>query len=208
MSIWKANDPLLTRDLIKGMTEKQKMLAGQAYDSRDPELLKAYHRARKLLQQYNTLYSENLEERDRILGELFEKKGSGVWIEAPFFCDYGEHISIGDNTFVNTNCIFLDNNKISIGRNGLIAPYVQIYTATHPLKASERIIGKGKDTRYLTASQPVTIGDNVWIGGNTVIFPGVTIGDNVTIGAGSVVTKDIPANVLAYGNPCRVIKEM
>ena len=190
------------------MTEKQKMLAGQAYDSRDPELLRAYHRARKLLQQYNSLDSEALAERNHILGGLFEQKGSGVWIEAPFYCDYGEHISIGDNTFVNTNCIFLDNNKISIGKNGLIAPYVQIYTATHPLKASDRIVGRGKDTRYLTSSQPVTIGDQVWIGGNTVIFPGINVGDNVTIGAGSVVTKDIPDNVLAYGNPCRVITEL
>lgn len=190
------------------MTEKQKMLKGEPYDSRDPELLGVYHRARNLLQQYNTLDSENLTERDRILVELFAQKGTGVWIEAPFYCDYGEHISIGDNTFVNTNCIFLDNNKISIGKNGLIAPYVQIYTATHPLKASERILGKGKDTRYLTSSQPVSIGDNVWIGGNTVIFPGVTIGDNVTIGAGSVVTKDIPDNVLAYGNPCSVVREL
>ena len=190
------------------MTEKQKMLAGQAYDSRDAELLRAYHRAHKLLQAYNTLESEALKERDDILGELFAHKGTGVWIEAPFFCDYGEHISIGDNTFVNTNCIFLDNNKITIGRNGLIAPYVQIYTATHPLKASERILGNGKDTRYLTSSQTVTIGDNVWIGGNTGIFPGVTIGDNTTIGAGSVVTKDIPSDVLAFGNPCRVVREL
>ncbi|SMP05440.1 maltose O-acetyltransferase [Muriicola jejuensis] len=184
------------------------MLAGQIYDSRDPELLRAYHRARKLLQAYNTLDSEALDERDRILGKLFAHKGQGVWIEAPFFCDYGEHISIGDNTFVNTNCIFLDNNKISIGKNGLIAPYVQIYTATHPLKASERIIGQGTDTGYLTSSRPVTLGDNVWIGGNSVIFPGVSIGNNVTIGAGSVVTKDIPNNVLAYGNPCKVVREL
>ena len=190
------------------MTEKQRMLAGQAYDSRDPELLRDYHRASKLLQVFNSLDSEAMDERGRILDELFAHKGKGVWIESPFFCDYGQNISIGDNTFVNTNCIFLDNHKISIGRNGLIAPFVQIYTATHPLKASERIVGSGKDTRYLTSSQPVNIGDNVWIGGNTVIFPGVTIGDNTTIGAGSVVTKDIPSDVLAYGNPCRVIREL
>ena len=190
------------------MTEKQKMLKGEYYDSRDPELIKMYHTARKLVGEYNNLDSELLHERERILSALFERKGEGVWIETPFFCDYGENISIGENTFINTNCMFLDNNKITIGKNGLIAPFVQIYTATHPLKASERIIGKPNESRYLTSAKPVTIGDNVWIGGNSVIFPGVTIGDNVTIGAGSVVTKDIPTNVLAFGNPCKVKKQL
>ena len=190
------------------MTEKEKMLNGDFYNSRDPELIEMYHRARKLLKDFNHLDSDLGEEREKILGDLLEYKGKGVWIEAPFFCDYGENISIGENTFVNTNCIFLDNNKISIGKNGLIAPYVQIYTASHPLKASERIISKGKDSAYLTFSRPVKIGDNVWIGGNSVIFPGVVIGDNVTIGAGSVVTKNIPDNVLALGNPCKVIREL
>ncbi|WP_271394125.1 sugar O-acetyltransferase [Aequorivita sinensis] len=190
------------------MTEKEKMLNGEDYNSRDSELLKMYHNARKLLKEYNNLDSELTKERERILNRLFKFKGSGVWIEPPFFCDYGENISIGENTFVNTNCIFLDNNKITIGKNGLIAPYVQIYTASHPLKASDRIIGKGNEARYLTSSKPVTIGANVWIGGNCVIFPGVIIGNNVTIGAGSVVTKNIPDNVLAYGNPCEVKKKL
>lgn len=184
------------------------MLNGDFYDSRDPELLSMYHNARKLLKKYNHLDSGFTEERERILAELFHHKGSGVWIETPFFCDYGENISIGANTFVNTNCLFLDNNKITIGKNGLIAPYVQIYTAKHPLKASERIIDNGNDSRYRTFTTPVTIGDNVWIGGNSVIFPGVTIGDNVTIGAGSVVTKSIPDNVLAFGNPCEIRKDL
>ncbi len=190
------------------MTEKQKMLNGDYYDSRDEELLKMYHRARKLLKEYNNLDSGLIHERERILDELFEFKGSGVWIEVPFFCDYGENISIGENTFINTNCIFLDDNKIIIGKNGLIAPYVQIYTASHPLKASKRIIKKGNRTRYLTSSKPVTIGDNVWIGGNTVILPGINIGNNVTIGAGSIVSKDIPDNVLAFGNPCAIRAEL
>jgi maltose O-acetyltransferase len=190
------------------MTEKEKMLNGDYYDSRDPELIKMYHEARRLIQLYNNLDSQLMEERERILNALFQFKGNGVWIEAPFFCDYGKNISIGNNTFVNTNCMFLDNNKITIGKNGLIAPYVQIYTASHPTKASQRIIEEGEDSRYLTFAKPVTIGDNVWIGGNSVIFPDVTIGDNVTIGAGSVVTKDIPDSVLALGNPCKVIKEL
>lgn len=190
------------------MTEKEKMLNGVPYNSRDTELLDMYHRARKLLKKYNNLDSDNSQERDWVLNELLEYKADGVWIEMPFYCDYGENISIGKNTFINTNCMFIDNNKISIGENGLIGPYVQIYTANHPLKASERII-KGKNTtRYLTSAKPVTIGKNVWIGGNAVIFPGITIGNNVTIGAGSVVTRDIPNDVLVYGNPCEVRKNL
>ena len=190
------------------MTEKEKMLNGMSYNSRDPELLEMYHRARKLQQAYNTLDSELLEEREELLEALLEQKGKGVWIEAPFYCDYGSNIAIGSNTFVNVNCMFLDNNKIRVGKNGLIGPYVQIYTASHPLKASERIIENAGTSRYLTLTKPVVIGDNVWIGGNSVIFPGVTIGDNVTIGAGSIVTKDIPDNVFAYGNPCKAQKKL
>lgn len=190
------------------MTEKEKMLRGESYNSRDPELLEMYHRARKLLLKFNNLDSELLEEREEILTKLLLFKGKDVWIEAPFYCDYGEYISIGENTFINTNCMLLDNNKITIGNNVLIAPNVQIYTASHPLKASERIITKKNHAPYVTSSKPVVIEDNVWIGGNTVILPGVTIGSNTTIGAGSVVTKNIPSNVLAFGNPCKVQKQL
>lgn len=139
------------------------MLHGDYYDSRDTELIKIYHKARKLLREYNQLDSELIQERERILNELFKFKGTGVWIEAPFFCDYGENISIGENTFINTNCMFLDNNKISIGENGLIGPFVQIYTASHPLKASERIIIRENKKGYLTSCKPVKIGNNVWL---------------------------------------------
>ncbi|WP_339705444.1 sugar O-acetyltransferase [uncultured Kriegella sp.] len=190
------------------MSEKEKMLRGEFYDSRDSELIDIYHKARKLLKIYNNLDSELTQERERILTELLEFKAKGVWIEAPFYCDYGENISIGENTFINTNCMFLDNNKITIGKNGLIAPYVQIYTASHPLSASERIVRIKKESRYLTSTKPVSIGDNVWVGGNSVIFPGVKIGNNVTIGAGSVVTKDVPDNVLAFGNPCVIQRKL
>lgn len=189
-------------------TEKQKMLAGEVYDPRDAELLEMYHKARKLILAYNTLDSTDVQRRHQILSDLLGYVASGVWIETPFFCDYGENISIGENTFVNTNCMFLDDNKITIGKNGLIAPYVQIYTASHPLRAAERINGTGQGAPYKTLTMPVVIGDNVWIGGNTVIMPGVTIGDNVTIGAGSVVTKNIPDNVLAFGNPCKVVRQL
>lgn len=193
------------------MTEKEKMLNGDFYNSRDSELIEIYHQTRKLLLEFNQLNSRNLERRKLILNELFGEINEGVWIEAPFFCDYGENIFIGENTFLNFNCTFLDSNKISIGKNCLLAPNVQIYTATHPLKASERIIQnnqKKNQAPYLTSSKPVNIGDNVWIGGNVVILPGVTIGDGTTIGAGSVVAKDIPRNVLAVGNPCKVVREI
>lgn len=190
------------------MTEKEKMLKGDIYDTRDEELIKMYHRARDLILSYNNSDSKDTEGRRRMLSQLLGHVSQGVWIEAPFFCDYGENISIGENTFVNTNCMFLDDNKITIGSNGLIAPYVQIYTAMHPLSATDRIISTKSGTRYKTSSSPVKIGDNVWIGGNCVIMPGVSIGDNVTIGAGSVVTRDIPNNKLAFGNPCKIIKDI
>jgi maltose O-acetyltransferase len=190
------------------MTELEKMLAGKHYDTRDPDLLEKYYRARMLVAAYNSSDPRDKERRNELLTSLLGKKGDGVWIESPFYCDYGFNIEIGENTFVNINCILLDDNKITIGKNGLLAPYVQIYTAVHPLKAADRIFQDGDTTRYRTSTKPVTIGDNVWIGGNAVILPGVRIGDNVTIGAGSIVTKDIPDNVLAFGNPCQVVKQL
>ncbi|MEM8896561.1 MAG: sugar O-acetyltransferase [Bacteroidota bacterium] len=194
------------------MTEKEKMLAGEVYNSRDPELIDMYYRARKLLKAYHELEIGDVEGRNEILNQLFGHKGEGVWIETPFFCDYGENIFIGEETFMNTNCILLDDNYIRIGENCLIGPYVQVYTAAHPLKAAERVIPKEERPpnfpAYMTSSLPVTIGDNAWIGGNTVIMPGVSIGNNVTIGASSLVTKDIPDNVLAFGNPCKVVKKL
>ncbi|TLF43046.1 sugar O-acetyltransferase [Maribacter aurantiacus] len=190
------------------MTERKKMLQGLLYNSRDPELLEMYFRARRFLKEFNNLDAELTEEKYRVLSELFKSIGKGVWIESPFFCDYGNNISIGDGTFVNMNCTFLDDNAISIGQNVLIAPYVQIYTASHPLKASDRIVENSDGASYVTSSMPVTIGDNVWIGGNSVICPGVEIGHNVTIGAGSVVTKSIPNNAVAVGNPCKVLREL
>jgi maltose O-acetyltransferase len=189
-------------------SEKEKMLLGEYYNSRDDELIADYHKAKRLLQEYNSLDSKKTERREIILKELFCKVGGGVWIEPAFYCDYGEHIAIGENTFINFNCVLLDDNKITIGKNGLLAPGVHIYTAMHPLKASDRIIIEKGNSRYLTSSRPVVIGDNVWIGGNTVIMPGVTIGNNVTLGAGSVVTKNVPDNKLAFGNPCKIIKDI
>ena len=183
------------------MTEKEKMLSGAFYNSRDPELIEMYHSARKLLKRFNHLDSEKLEERQRVLSDLLGHRGEGVWVEAPFYCDYGIFISIGKNTFINANCMLIDNNKITIGENGLIAPFVQIYTAEHPLKASDRIRHEEGITSYLTSTRPVTIGDNVWIGGNSVIFPGVTIGDNVTNRGGECRDKRYTGSCVGFRKP-------
>ncbi|WP_243550542.1 sugar O-acetyltransferase [Priestia megaterium] len=192
------------------MTEKEKMLSGQAYNARDVELMEIANQARILMDEFNSSQHDETEKKKKILSNLLESIGENAWIEKPFYCDYGQNISIGKNTFINFNCTILDTNKVIIGENVLIAPNVQIYAATHPLKANERININHKEDEapYLTLTKPVTIGNNAWIGGNTAILPGVTIGENVVIGAGSVVTKSIPDNCLAYGNPCTVVKKI
>jgi maltose O-acetyltransferase len=190
------------------MTEEQKMLAGEPYSSRDPELIEQYHRSRGLLKEFHALDSRDLAGRARVLGNLFRHLGEGAWIEAPFACEYGRYISIGRNTFVNVNCVFADNNYITIGDDNLIGPAVQIYTAGHPLLPEERITPPGSSAPYINTGKPVTIGDKCWIGGGAIILPGVTIGDGCTIGAGSVVTKSLPPRSVAAGNPCRILKTL
>ena len=190
------------------MTEIEKMLNGEPYNSRHPELIALYSKARLFMQQYNTNWDASYEDKLSLLRSALKNAGSGVWIEVPFFCDYAAFISVGENTFINTNCVFQDNNLISIGSNCLIGPGVHIYTASHPVTPEERIDNSGEHQLYNTFTKPVSIGNNVWIGGQTVILPGVTIGDGVTIGAGSVVTKNIPNRVVAYGNPCRIVKNI
>lgn len=191
------------------MTEREKMLAGELYDCGDKELLYQWHKAKDLTREYNNLKSDDDINKERILTELLGKRGQNIWITAPFYVDYGNNIYFGDNCEVNMNCTFLDDNEIIIGDNALIAPNVQIYTAFHPTNAKDRFEEKTdngfKFCKTITA--PVKIGNDVWIGGGSIILPGVTIGDNVTIGAGSVVTKSIPSNSIAYGNPCHVIRE-
>ncbi|NBK93370.1 sugar O-acetyltransferase [bacterium 1XD21-13] len=192
------------------MTEREKMLAGQLYDCGDAELLKQWHKAKDLVRAYNNVNSADRKEKDRILSELLGETGRNLWITPPFFVDYGNNIYFGNNCEVNMNCTFLDDNIIRIGDNALIAPNVQIYTAFHPTNASDRFGAPREDGSFAfckTQTAPVIIGDNVWIGGGAILLPGVTIGDNVVIGAGSVVTKDIQDNTVAYGNPCRVIRE-
>ena len=192
------------------MTEREKMLAGEFYDGSDQELLEMWHRGKNLVRKYNNTDSEKREEKLSILKELLGGFGYNLWITSPFYVDYGNNIFFGNNCEVNMNCTFLDDNKIIIGDNVLIAPNVQLYTAFHPLSAKERF-GEMKNDGSVefckTQTAPIIIGNNVWIGGGAIVLPGVTIGDDVVIGAGSVVTKDIPDNVIAYGNPCRVVKE-
>ncbi len=181
-------------------TELEKMLAGELYEAWDTELVNMRANARNLLSRYNQLMAAPLEEKNEILTQLLGRC-STIDIQPPFYCDYGTHIITGKNFFMNFNCVILDCALVTIGDNVQCGPYVQIYTAYHPLVAAERI--KGPEL-----AAPITIGDNVWIGGGAIICPGVTIGNNTTIGAGSVVTRSIPDNVFAAGNPCRVIKQI
>jgi maltose O-acetyltransferase len=193
-------------------SERERMLAGEFYNSRDPELLALAHRARALLAQYNATPSTDGAARHALLTQLLGGVGEGVWIEPPFFCDYGAQIVIGANTFINIHCVMLDSAAIRIGANTLFGPGVQLLTAFHPLRAGDRLPAdrdpaSGK-SRYRTQAAPIAIGNNVWLGAGALVMPGVTIGDDTTIGAASLVTKDIPPGVLAFGQPCRVQREL
>jgi maltose O-acetyltransferase len=181
-------------------TEREKMLAGELYNPLDPELVASRDRARDLCQDLNATREGQQEERRRILRELLGAGGEDVWLQPPFFCDYGSNISLGKKCFFNFNCIVLDVCRVTIGDHVLFGPAVQIYTATHPLNAELR--------RRQEYAKPITIGSDVWVGGGAIICPGVTIGSRSVIGAGSVVTRDIPEGVFAAGNPCRVIREI
>jgi len=176
------------------------MLAGELYDPLDPELASARVRARDLCQALNATREADDEARRRILVELFAAGGDEVWMQPPFFCDYGSNIFLGKRVFFNFNCVVLDVCAVRIGDFTLFGPAVQIYTATHPLDAELR--------RKQEFAKPITIGSDVWVGGAAVICPGVTIGSRAVIGAGSVVTRDIPERVFAAGNPCRVIRQL
>jgi len=185
---------------MRTKTEYAKMLAGELYDAGDEELFNMRINARELMNKYNQTPFDK-EQRTAILQQLLGKIGDNIDIQPPFYCDYGCHIEVGKNFFANFNCVFLDCNYIRMGDNVFIGPAVQVYAAHHPVVAAERI----KGPELATA---ITVGDNVWIGGGSIICAGVTIGSNTTIGAGSVVVKDIPANVVAAGNPCKVIREL
>ncbi len=184
------------------MTEKQKMLAGLLYDANnDPDLIQERLDCKDKIYNYNRLRPSDLLYRKTILLEILGKTGGNFIIEQPFYCDYGYNISIGENFYSNFNLVILDEASVTFGDNVFIAPNVGIYTASHPLDAAARNLG-------LETAYPVMIGNNVWIGAGVQILPGVSIGDNSVIGAGSIVNKSIPANVLAVGNPCRVVREI
>ena len=184
------------------MTNKELMLMGELYKlNDDKELNEDFMRARRLTRLFNSMTEEQMEERKEIIKELFKSTGENVHVEQTFHCDYGCHISVGENFYANYDCIMVDVCEIIIGDNVLLAPRVGIYTAGHPIDAAVRNEG-------LEFGKPVIIGDNVCIGGNAVIDPGVTIGSGVVIGSGSVVTKDIPDHVVAVGNPCRVLRKI
>lgn len=181
-------------------SEREKMLAGELYDPFDPELVRARERARDLCRDLNATREAQQAERRRILRALFGAGGEDVWMQPPFYCDYGTNILLGKRVFFNFNCVVLDVCQVRIGDYTLFGPAVQIYTATHPFDAALR-----REQEY---GLPVEIGSDVWVGGGAIICPGVRIGARSVIGAGSVVTRDVPPGVFAAGNPCRVIREL
>ncbi|WP_113674276.1 sugar O-acetyltransferase [Vallitalea guaymasensis] len=183
------------------MTQKERMLAELPYKAWLDGLKEERMENKKKIYSYNNLSPDKTEEMKSTIKSILGKSGENVFIEQPFRCDYGKNIEVGENFFANYNCIMLDVGKIIIGKNVMFAPNVAVYTAGHPIHPDSRNSG-------YEYGIGVTIGDNVWIGGNVVINPGVNIGNNVVIGSGSVVTKDIPDNMIAVGNPCKVIREI
>ena len=181
-------------------SEREKMLAGELYDPFDADLVHARARAQDLCQDLNATREGQQQERRRILRELFGSGGEDVWMQPPFYCDYGANIFLGKRVFFNFNCVVLDVCQVKIGDFTSFGPAVQIYTATHPLEAELR--------RTQEFGKPVEIGSDVWVGGAAIICPGIKIGSRSVIGAGSVVTRDIPAGVVAAGNPCHVIRSL
>ncbi|WP_460675314.1 sugar O-acetyltransferase [Larkinella ripae] len=182
-------------------TEKEKMIAGELYDALDQQLADERTRTRLLIQELNACPEDQPDQRARILGELMPEAGEGLWLQPPFYCDYGYNILAGEKVFFNFNCVVLDVTTVTIGSRTLFGPNVQIYTATHPTDWQVRASG-------LEFAKPIVIGEDVWVGGSAVICPGVSIGARTIIGAGSVVTRDIPPDVFAAGNPCRVIRHL
>lgn len=182
-------------------SEKSKMIFGKPYKSFDNELLLERQNAKEQIFMFNAFHPSEIEKRNELLINLLGKTKNTFFIEPPFRCDYGYNIEIGENFYSNYNLIILDCAKVTIGDNVLIGPNVGIYTAGHPLHFEKR----NQDYEY---ALPINIGNNVWIGGNVVINPGITIGDNSVIGSGSIVTKNIPSNVIAVGNPCKIIREI
>ena len=184
-----------------GRSNRERMLAGDQHIADDPELRSEYVRATNLVANYNSTAEEQSDERERILHTLLGSFGEGTVIRPPFRCDYGYQIHIGERTFVNWGLTAIDVGRITIGDDVQIGPNVQLLTATHPLDPEPR-------RAKWEGGEPISIGDNVWLGGGVVVCPGVSIGENTVVGAGAVVAKDLPAGVLAVGNPARIIREL
>lgn len=182
-------------------SEKEKMLNGELYDADDPELVADREHARDITRRYNHTTPNEKKERRDLLGELLGSRGNECHVEPPFRCDYGYNIHVGERFYANFGCVVLDVCRVDIGRNCLIGPGVHIYTATHPVDADERIEG-------LEYGNPVTVGDDVWIGGRAVLNPGVTVGDKAVIASGAVVTESVPDDVVVRGNPATIVKEL
>lgn len=183
------------------MTEKENMLGGKLYNPYDAQLINEAFQAKKILHEYNSLSPCEQEKKDFLIKSLFGKTGTNILVVPPFYCDYGINIIVGEDFYANFDCIILDVCEVRIGHHVFFGPRVSIYTATHPIDAHVRNL-------QLEFGKKVHIGNNVWIGGNTVVNPGVTIGDNSIIGSGSVVVKDIPPNVIAVGNPCKILRKI
>jgi maltose O-acetyltransferase len=182
------------------MNDWDKMLAGELYDAFAPELVAARSRAKQLCHELNSRTDAEDQERQRLLAQLFGSGGNSALVTSPFFCDYGANIELGERVFFNFNCVVLDVCKVTVGSFTLFGPAVQIYTPLHPFDAQRR--------RVEEYGKPVVIGSDVWVGGGAIILPGVRIGDRAVIGAGSVVTRDVPADCFAAGNPCRVLRQL
>ncbi|MFF7112803.1 sugar O-acetyltransferase [Streptomyces albogriseolus] len=193
----------MTTDYFAGdpRTNLERMLAGDLYIADDPEIGRRLERAMRLAARYQAIYLEERDQAKAVLAELLGSVGEDVEIRPPLYVDYGSNITVGARTFVNYHLTALDVDAITIGEDCQIGPNVQLLTPTHPVEPGPR-----RDK--LEAARPITIGDNVWIGGGAIVCPGVTIGDNTVIGAGAVVTKDIPANVVAVGNPARPVRTL
>lgn len=194
-----------------GRTAREKMLAGEIHLAPDPELVAMGNHARALLRDFNATPREQAEARVAILNRLLGRFGRS-WVESPFTVDYGVHVEIGAFSYVNVNCTFLDSARITIGDRVLIGPGVQLITASHPVEAQARTIDYLADPafpfRAVSFARPIAIGDDVWIGAGAIILPGVSIGAGTTVGAGSVVTKPLPENVVAVGNPARIVRRL
>lgn len=179
-----------------------------AFNTRDDDKIEGLIRARRVLARYNATGPEDADERRTILTELFGELAPGVWVEPPFYCDFGDNIRFGPGCFVNLNCVILDGAAVEIGAGTLLGPGVQIYATSHPMDPDARIYEVDGVPSYRTFAKPVVIGERVWIGGGAMIMPGVHVGDGSTIGAGAVVTKDVPERVFVAGNPARVIRRL